>query len=46
MLVVRDLRTDTWLDRACQIANRNLSAEEWSLVAGDAPYHKTCPKLP
>ncbi len=31
-----------WEDRACGIANRNLSAEEWQQYLGDLPYQATC----
>lgn len=32
-----------WEDRACAIANRNLSPEEWERFLGDEPYRETCP---
>ena len=33
--------------RACRIANRNLSREEWRQAFGEeTPYRKTCPELP
>jgi tetratricopeptide (TPR) repeat protein len=35
-----------WLDRACQIANRNLTQAEWETYFDEEPYHKTCPDLP
>jgi tetratricopeptide (TPR) repeat protein len=31
---------------ACQIANRNLTQDEWQRLLGDTPYHKTCVDLP
>jgi WD40 repeat protein len=31
--------------RACQIANRNMTREEWRQYLGDLPYQKTCPAL-
>jgi hypothetical protein len=31
---------------ACQIANRNLTQNEWQLLLGNLPYHKTCVDLP
>jgi len=34
-----------WPLRACAIANRNLTPEEWRQYLGDRPYHKTCPEL-
>lgn len=32
--------------RACSIANRNLTREEWRQYLGNTPYVKTCPGLP
>jgi WD40 repeat protein len=32
--------------RACQIANRNLTLQEWRQYLGDLPYQKTCPGVP
>lgn len=40
---------DSWRNRACQIANRNLTCSEWRQYFGDerdVPYHATCPNLP
>lgn len=31
-----------WEDRACRIANRDLTAEEWQQYLGDLPYQATC----
>ena len=31
---------------ACQIANRNLTQDEWQRLLGHTPYHKTCADLP
>jgi tetratricopeptide (TPR) repeat protein len=31
---------------ACQIANRNLTQDEWQRLLGNEPYHKTCIDLP
>ena len=39
-----DLRT--WAVRACRIANRNLTRQEWRQYLGNEPYHTTCPGLP
>ncbi|MBI5929584.1 MAG: protein kinase [Chloroflexi bacterium] len=33
----------TWQRRACQIANRNLSLEEWARYFPNNDYHLTCP---
>ena len=32
----------SWEKRACRIANRNLTAEEWQQYLGDLPYEPTC----
>jgi hypothetical protein len=31
---------------ACQIANRNLTQDEWQQLLGNTPYHQTCGDLP
>ena len=31
-----------WEDRACRIANRDLTEEEWQHYMGDLPYQATC----
>jgi hypothetical protein len=41
-----DIAPQSWVNRACQIANRNLSQEEWRKYFGDKPHQKTCPELP
>jgi hypothetical protein len=36
-----------WMERACRMANRNLSQEEWGHFLGaKLPYRCTCPDLP
>ncbi len=37
---------DDWAARACAIAGRNFSRDEWSELMGDRPYRVTCPDLP
>ncbi|MFW5696744.1 MAG: WD40 repeat domain-containing protein, partial [Phototrophicaceae bacterium] len=32
----------SWQQRACQIANRALTRDEWSLYMGEAPHRATC----
>jgi WD40 repeat protein len=46
--VVRwDLRISDWQDRACTIANRNLTAAEWKQFVGNGTaYRRVCPALP
>jgi WD40 repeat protein len=42
-----DVSLDSWMKRACRMANRNLTREEWRRYMGDdVPYRKTCPNLP
>jgi WD40 repeat protein len=42
-----DMRLDAWRARACRIANRNLSLEEWKQYIGESTsYEKVCPDLP
>lgn len=38
-----DMSIESWVNRACKRANRNLSAgEEWGRFVGDEPYRRTC----
>jgi WD40 repeat protein len=42
-----DMDLQSWIKRACAMANRNLTKEEWRRYMGDdVPYRKTCPNLP
>jgi WD40 repeat protein len=46
-----DLSPGAWLERACKVANRNLTLAEWQRFIGDPddarrPYRKTCADLP
>jgi hypothetical protein len=41
-----DIGLDSWQERACQRANRNLTPEEWQRFFGLEPYRPTCPGLP
>ena len=41
-----DVDPRSWQQRACAIANRNLTREEWRKYLSDQPYRKTCPELP
>jgi WD40 repeat protein len=40
-----DLDPESWRRRACMIANRNLTSDEWQRYFRDRPYHPTCPNL-
>jgi WD40 repeat protein len=37
---------DEWQRRACQIAGRNLTRDEWQELIPDRSYHRTCPQYP
>jgi WD40 repeat protein len=41
-----DLDPESWQARACTVAGRNLSLQEWQQFLGDRPYRKTCPDVP
>ncbi len=41
-----DTRMSTWLERACRIAGRNLTRDEWSQFFPSRPYQVTCPQWP
>src|SRR5262249_6918822 len=46
-LILWDVSLASWQARACRIANRNLSRQEWDQYIGpDIPYRRTCPDLP
>lgn len=38
-----ELDPQTWLQRACEIANRSMTEEEWSTFISNEPYQETCP---
>jgi WD40 repeat protein/serine/threonine protein kinase len=40
-----DMNIQAWQTRACQIANHNLSASEWSRFFHELPFHETCPQV-
>jgi WD40 repeat protein len=40
------LSFDFWRDRACALANRNLTCKEWQQFFGDESYNPICPNLP
>lgn len=41
-IILWDLRLDAWRARACALANRNLTAEEWARYFPDVEYRATC----
>jgi WD40 repeat protein len=45
-LTVVALQPETWISRACQIANRNLTNTEWTQLYPDELYRATCSGIP
>jgi WD40 repeat protein len=46
-LTLWDVDTDRWPARACEVAHRNLTRDEWKAgVGADLPYAAVCPGLP
>jgi WD40 repeat protein len=46
-IVLWDIDLESWKARACAIANRNLTTDEWRTYLGpDIPYAHTCDRLP
>jgi WD40 repeat protein len=43
-LRIWDLDADAWIVRACRVANRALTEEEWAQYVVGAPYQPTCGK--
>ncbi|MGM0374889.1 MAG: WD40 repeat domain-containing protein, partial [Chloroflexota bacterium] len=41
-LVIWDVSLESWRRYACQMANRNLTDQEWTMYLGDRPYRQTC----
>jgi WD40 repeat protein len=44
--VIWSLDPQLWRDRACQLAGRNMTQNEWVNVMGDIPYSATCDRWP
>jgi hypothetical protein len=44
-IMLWDLNPDSWAERACIIANRNFSWDEWLQSFAERPYQKTCDRL-
>lgn len=42
-LLFWNLDLASWQAAACQVANRNLTSEEWKSYLGERPYQETCP---
>lgn len=45
-IMLWDLNPESWAERACIVANRNLGWDEWLQSFPDRPYRKTCDRLP
>jgi hypothetical protein len=45
-VILWDVDIESWEERACRIANRNLTLLEWAQYLEDEPYRKTCPNVP
>lgn len=44
-ITIWDMDIRSWRERACSIANRNLTTGEWKQFFGEEPYRHTCPTL-
>jgi WD40 repeat protein len=44
VVTVWDLDVSTWLSQACLVANRNLTADEWTRYLPNRPYRARCPE--
>jgi WD40 repeat protein len=42
-ITVSDVSVESWRERACRVANRDLRPEEWRQFLGMLPSHETCP---
>ncbi|HLO28593.1 MAG TPA: WD40 repeat domain-containing protein [Anaerolineales bacterium] len=46
-VVIHDMDAANWQQRACRLANRNLTRAEWNQYIGNAlPYQPICPEFP
>jgi WD40 repeat protein len=41
-----DLEPGRWLARACELAGRNLTQDEWRQYLPERPYRQTCAQFP
>ncbi|HEX8651154.1 MAG TPA: TIR domain-containing protein [Pyrinomonadaceae bacterium] len=41
-----DMKLESWIEKACRVANRNLRRSEWELYLAGQKYRRTCPNLP
>jgi WD40 repeat protein len=45
-IILWDINPDSWQQRACNLASRNLTRDEWRQYLGTRPYRKTCAQWP
>jgi WD40 repeat protein len=45
-IVLWDINPDAWQRRACNLAGRNLTRDEWHQYLGTRPYQRTCSQWP
>jgi WD40 repeat protein len=45
-VILWDVDIESWKERACRIANRNLTLSEWAQYLENEPYRKTCSNVP
>ncbi len=45
-VILWDVNPESWLERACRIASRNLTCTEWRRYLKNVPYKPVCPNLP
>jgi WD40 repeat protein len=41
-----DMKLESWIEKACRVADRNLRRAEWEIYFPGQKYRKTCPNLP
>jgi WD40 repeat protein/transcriptional regulator with XRE-family HTH domain len=46
LMIIWDLDPVSWIQKACQIAGRNFTREEWTQYFPDEAYRTTCPQWP
>jgi WD40 repeat protein len=45
-IYIWDVNPESWKNKACALAKRNLSQKEWKTYIPEEPYHLTCPQYP
>ena len=46
-VILWDVNQDSWIEKACRVAGRNFTQQEWNQNVGEEiPYHLTCKKFP